>query len=391
MTFTSRAPSSAGSDRRLDRAGSARGARRKAGAEARSRPASWPAARCSTVRRFRRSRVARAVSLDANVLEYLGALSARAYAVVYGVRRPLRDVLRGVLRGGFPRRAARRCGVASWPRRRSRCSRRAVGFAARGATTRSLLRIVPEGLADGRSPARRHGATPRGALRAAARGAGEHAAFASFLFAHNTQWACSPSRSASFGGLPTLLLLLHNGLILGAFVEIHHARGPRRRPLGLAPAARRAGAHGRGPLCGRRPVGGRGRAHARRALARRCADAPGAARRARGGRRSPPAPRSGPDRGHLPPSRPQRWPALRRRRARHPGAHGVVPGALAARGAEAAVILQRPPPAAEALPRCRRSAGSRWWCPRGCRFRSRSRRAASASRRSSWTSCCSSP
>lgn len=167
--------------------------------------------------------VARAVSLDANVLEFLESLSARAYTVVYGVRRPLRDVLVEFFVESFPAALrALRGGILASAALTVLAA--AVGFALVAHDPEHYYAIVPAGLADGRSPAA-DTEQLRAALYAGGAGGGEHAAFASFLFVHNTQISLLAFALGVFGGLPTLLLLLHNGLILGAFVEIHHARG----------------------------------------------------------------------------------------------------------------------------------------------------------------------
>src|SRR5262245_33120063 len=46
--------------------------------------------------------VARAISLDANVLEYLESLAARAYVCVYGAKRPPLEAARRFLLERFP-------------------------------------------------------------------------------------------------------------------------------------------------------------------------------------------------------------------------------------------------------------------------------------------------
>ncbi len=50
--------------------------------------------------------VARAISLDLNVLLYLEGLAGRSYLCVYGVRRDLKSLLAAFLRATFPKTAA---------------------------------------------------------------------------------------------------------------------------------------------------------------------------------------------------------------------------------------------------------------------------------------------
>ncbi|MCB9543794.1 MAG: stage II sporulation protein M, partial [Myxococcales bacterium] len=49
--------------------------------------------------------------------------------------------------------------------------------------------------------------------------------FASFLFGHNARIGILAFGLGVVLGLPTLYLMLHNGLLLGAFAGLYHARG----------------------------------------------------------------------------------------------------------------------------------------------------------------------
>lgn len=167
--------------------------------------------------------VARAISLDANLLAYLEALAARAYLVVYGVRRPFGEVLAGFVARGFPAqvRALSRPILAALL---VTLLGAVLGFALVAGDPETFYAIVPDGLAGGRGPS-----SPAEDLHAALYDDGSgglaHEAFASFLFAHNATVALLAFALGLLGGLPTLLLLLVNGLILGAFAQIHHAHG----------------------------------------------------------------------------------------------------------------------------------------------------------------------
>lgn len=167
--------------------------------------------------------VARAISLDANLLAYLESLAARAYLVVYGVRRSLREVLAQFFVRGFPL-AVRRLRTPLLVAAGVLVLGALLGYGLVAQDSESYYAIVPEGLAAGRTPASsaeslREGLYDRGEERAA------HAAFASFLFAHNTQVGLLAFCVGLLGGLPTLALLLVNGLILGAMAQVHHEKG----------------------------------------------------------------------------------------------------------------------------------------------------------------------
>ncbi|MDR3073353.1 MAG: stage II sporulation protein M [Deltaproteobacteria bacterium] len=169
--------------------------------------------------------VARATVLDRNLLVYLENLSLRAYLVVYGPRAGMLHSLAGFFRRDFPRsvRALRR--------------HLAVAFAALllGTVVGLLLvqsdlshfsSLVPESLAGGRGPASSAQELIREELFAPWPGyAQTFVVFANSLFRHNTLVGL-----LSFGlgfalGVPTVLLLVFNGLILGAFIALHADKG----------------------------------------------------------------------------------------------------------------------------------------------------------------------
>ena len=167
--------------------------------------------------------VARAISLDRNVVEYLEGLCARAHGCVYGVRRRLPDALGEFFLRRFPSTVRAYSGaflfslsivllgvVAGW----WLCADNPERYYA----------FVGEGLAGGRDP----GATTeflRDGLYGRDHDTGGLAAFASFLFAHNAQVAILAFCLGLLVGLPTFLLLLTTGLMMGAFGWLYGSRG----------------------------------------------------------------------------------------------------------------------------------------------------------------------
>jgi uncharacterized membrane protein SpoIIM required for sporulation len=167
--------------------------------------------------------VARAISLDRNVLDYLESLAARAYFCVYGSGPPL---LRAA--GDFLSRR--------WPRAVRRFRRHVVLAAALTAagTLAGLMlmrsdpnhfyALVDEAYAQGRGPA---SSTEdlRKVLYHSGGAADRLTVFATFLFTHNARVGMLAAALGFVAALPTLLLLFQNGLVLGAFGGLYAERG----------------------------------------------------------------------------------------------------------------------------------------------------------------------
>jgi len=167
--------------------------------------------------------VARAISLDRNLLDYLESLCARAYLTVYGVRRHLLEALADFFVRRFPRMVR-----AHWPHL-------ALGFAlllggcwAGFALTRAdpdrFYAFVDPFTAQGRSPT-----SSTESLREVLYGK-EGAAtmlksFAMFLFTHNARVGILAFVVGFAGAVPSALLLFGTGLVLGAFGQLYASRG----------------------------------------------------------------------------------------------------------------------------------------------------------------------
>lgn len=170
--------------------------------------------------------VARAISLDRNVVEYLESLAARAYVCVYGAKRPPLATAGAFLGWRFPAMV--------------RTLRRHVALAAAlllgGVVTGLVLTaddptrfyaLVGESYAQGRTPA----ATTeelRAALYDQEHPADALGAFAMFLFTHNAKVGMMCAAFGFAAGAPVVLLLFSNGLLLGAFAALY-----QQRSLGL--------------------------------------------------------------------------------------------------------------------------------------------------------------
>jgi len=160
--------------------------------------------------------VARAISMDAALLAYLEALSARAYLVIHAPQESLSGLVGKLFARDIPQ-AVRRSWAAIL-----------IAFLALalGAVTAAVLvaqdpswfyTFVPPGMGDGRTPDA--GADYlRSTLFDTEGQEGETlSTFASFLFTHNTQIAIMIFAVGIFALIPSFVLTYYNGLIIGAF------------------------------------------------------------------------------------------------------------------------------------------------------------------------------
>ncbi|HYD39846.1 MAG TPA: stage II sporulation protein M [Anaeromyxobacter sp.] len=167
--------------------------------------------------------VARAISLDRALLDYLESLCARAYLVVYGVRKNLREAVADFFARRFPRLLR-----AHWPHLLLSygilLAGTWVGFALTRGDLDRFYSFVDAGVAQGRGPS-----SSTDALRAILYdGEGPAKAlktFAMFLFTHNARVGLLAFAVGFAGGIPAGLLLFVNGLTLGAFAALYDSRG----------------------------------------------------------------------------------------------------------------------------------------------------------------------
>ncbi len=162
--------------------------------------------------------VARAISLDRSVIEYLEALCARAYFFVYGARSTLRQRLAGFFAHAWP--AAVR---AIW-----RETLVALAILLVGVLAGYLLTIrdpdwfysfVGQDMASGRDPT----ATTEFLRRTLYDDGGRKglSALATFLFTHNAEIALFAFALGFAFGVPTAILVAMNGATLGAFFAVY--------------------------------------------------------------------------------------------------------------------------------------------------------------------------
>lgn len=170
--------------------------------------------------------VARDTSLDRALINYLEQLCTRAYFQIYGVQTPAgRQVMR-FFADAWPE-AVR----ALW-RETLVCIILTIGAAC---AAYMLIRgdpswfysILPEGLAQGRDPTA-SAEFLRSTIYDDGKGEGSEGwllTFATFLFTHNSQVAIFSFALGFAFAVPTLLLILYNGLTMGALFAVFVSKG----------------------------------------------------------------------------------------------------------------------------------------------------------------------
>src|SRR5262252_2823229 len=167
--------------------------------------------------------VARAISLDRNLLEYLETLSARAYLAVYGTRRHLGEAVWDFFARRFPR-AVRNYRWHLALAGLLLALGTAAGWALTQADSERFYGFVGSAMAQGRGPT-----SSTESLRAVLydrEGAAKMLkTFAMFLFSHNSQVGLLAFAIGAAGAVPAALLLFMNGLGMGAFAALYRSRG----------------------------------------------------------------------------------------------------------------------------------------------------------------------
>jgi uncharacterized membrane protein SpoIIM required for sporulation len=164
--------------------------------------------------------VARAISLDRNLVEYLESLCARAHVYVYGGKRTYGSTVQRFFLDTFPRRV--------WAMRRAVAV--SALLTALGLACGYLLTLrdpdlfygfVPEGLAGGRDPTSTAEELEEVLYSGGDKEQAGLSAFAGFLFTHNAQIGLLCFAAGIAAGVPVALLLFSNGVILGAFAALY--------------------------------------------------------------------------------------------------------------------------------------------------------------------------
>jgi uncharacterized membrane protein SpoIIM required for sporulation len=166
--------------------------------------------------------VARAISLDRSLLDYLESLCARAYFVVYGVRGTIWSSLARFFADDWPA-AARALWKETVAAGLLMLLGTLVGYV--------LVSTQPEWFDSFVSPALANGRDPSASVETLRQTLyGHHqnqplSAFAAFLFTHNAGIALVAFALGFAFGLPTAFLVVSNGCMMGAFLALFAAKG----------------------------------------------------------------------------------------------------------------------------------------------------------------------
>jgi uncharacterized membrane protein SpoIIM required for sporulation len=168
--------------------------------------------------------VARSISLDQSLVEYLESLSTRAYFLVYGARAGLWEriarffahdwpvAVRGVWRETLVSAAIMVLGGV-------------VAFVLVGQDPDWFYSFIPRELAAGRDPTATAAALKATLYDAPKAGEGGLSVLATFLFTHNASISILAFALGFAFGVPTAALMLSNGCMMGAFMALFASRG----------------------------------------------------------------------------------------------------------------------------------------------------------------------
>lgn len=166
--------------------------------------------------------VARATSLDAGLIAYLEALALRGYFYVYGVREGLGKRVARFLLFDWPD-AVRTLWRETWVSLLLLLVGTVAGYRLVGSDSGWFDAIIPQGFAGDRGPQ-----ASAAALRAVLYDhSGDQflSGFAAYLFTHNAQTVLLAFALGFAFAVPTALLILFNGCVLGAMLEIYVGKG----------------------------------------------------------------------------------------------------------------------------------------------------------------------
>ncbi|MBO6729654.1 MAG: stage II sporulation protein M [Maricaulis sp.] len=167
--------------------------------------------------------VARDISMDRNLLVYLENLVARAFLAVYAPQESLSGVISRFFTASGPqamRRSAGAIGLAFLAMTMGFF----IAFALFGSDPAWFYTFIPADLAGERGPGASTEALRATLFQSEAQLAGQLGMFAAFLFSHNTRVALFAFALGVFACIPSFLLTLYNGLIIGAFAGLFAER-----------------------------------------------------------------------------------------------------------------------------------------------------------------------
>jgi uncharacterized membrane protein SpoIIM required for sporulation len=168
--------------------------------------------------------VARSISLDRNVVEYLESLSSRAYFLVYGARANFWEAVIEFFAWRLPE-SVRQLRVPFAIALFAFLSGVVAGYVLTLGNADWYYSFVDAALAAGRTPTADTDYLRDGLFEEDAGDASALSFFATYLFTHNAKIGMLCFALGFAFGLPTIILLVQNGLMLGAFFALYVSRG----------------------------------------------------------------------------------------------------------------------------------------------------------------------
>jgi uncharacterized membrane protein SpoIIM required for sporulation len=166
--------------------------------------------------------VARATSLDRGMIEYLEGLSLRAYLYLYGIERGPGTRIANFFLIDWPA-AIRSLWIETWVAFVLMAAGAAAGYLLVASDPGWFNAIVPGALAGDRGP--NASAAALKAVLYSKEGNSFLGPFAAQLFTHNSQVALMCFALGFAFGVPTALLVIYNGAMLGALMQVYVAKG----------------------------------------------------------------------------------------------------------------------------------------------------------------------
>jgi uncharacterized membrane protein SpoIIM required for sporulation len=168
--------------------------------------------------------VARSTSLDRGVIDYLESLCARGYFFIYGSRGTLWEKLGSFFRTDWP--AAVR---DLWKETTVSCSMLVVGvvmaLALYSQSSDWYFAFVPPDLAGGRDPTASMASLRETLYDGGGTESETLSVFASFLFTHNASVALLSFALGFAFGVPSAILMVMNGAMMGMFIALFASHG----------------------------------------------------------------------------------------------------------------------------------------------------------------------
>ena len=166
--------------------------------------------------------VARATSLDRGMIDYLEGLSLRAYLYIYGIERGIGTRIAQFFLIDWPA-AIRTLWLETLVAFALLAAGTAAGFLLVASDPSWFNALMPGDMANGRGPG-----APAEALKAilySTEGNGFLGTFAAQLFTHNAQISLMCFALGFAFGVPTMMLVIYNGAMIGALMQVYVAKG----------------------------------------------------------------------------------------------------------------------------------------------------------------------